>query len=344
MTKPLPLAAAHAARGGVLSDAGLPLHYGAAQDSALAAEYAAARERAALVDLSDRGLLRVTGPQRVKFLHGLLSQDLASRAAGQGCPAALMDAKGHLLATMRVLVDENEIVLELPGERLEPIEALLQHYRVAAPVRFAGEDAVVLGLVGPKAAELVEGVPPGDESHAMQEIAGVRTRVIRAGDLPGGGLVLHAPAEGGVALWEELERRGARPAGRLAVDALRVEAGHPWYGSDIGPDNLLHEAGLVSRLHSPTKGCYIGQEVIARLEARGGHVNKHLRAFRLSAAAAPGTTVRVGEIDAGRLTTTAVSPRLGPIALGYIHRDHAADGTKVTVEGAPAVVSRPPLG
>ena len=103
------------------------------------------------------------------------------------------------------------------------------------------------------------------------------------------------------------------PIGREALDALRVEALCPWYGPDIGEDNLLHETGLVTAVHSSTKGCYVGQEVIARLEGRGGNVNKALRGLRLTAPAAAGAVVTAAGKDAGWVTTAAVSPA-GPIA------------------------------
>jgi folate-binding protein YgfZ len=169
-------------------------------------------------------------------------------------------------------------------------------------------------------------------------IAGHPLRLVRAGDLPGGGFVLHAAPETSLAVWEALRAAGARPVGRDVLDALRVEALRPWYGSDVTDQNLLHETGLVAECHSPAKGCYVGQEVVARLEARGGHVNKALRGLRLSAPATAGAAVTAEGREIGRVTTAAVSPRLGPIALAYVHRDHFASGTVVEVDGVPATV------
>jgi folate-binding protein YgfZ len=139
-------------------------------------------------------------------------------------------------------------------------------------------------------------------------------------------------------VWQALRAAGARPVGFDALDALRVEAMRPWYGSDVTEENLLHEAGLVGECHSPAKGCYVGQEVVARLSARGGHVNKALRGLRLSAPTASGTSLTVEGKDVGRVTTAAVSPRLGPIALAYVHRSHFGAGSTVEVDGAPATV------
>jgi folate-binding protein YgfZ len=310
---------------------------------ARAAEYEAARSGAGLVDLAERGLLAVSGPLRQKFLHGLLSNDVQNRAAGQGCVAALMDVKGHVLALLRVLVDSDSVLLELTAARLSEVEALLQHYRVAAPVRFARPSAVVLALVGAQADEVAAraGLAAPEslamEQHVTRSFDGQPVRVARASDLPQG-LVLHVAPEQAAPLWQALCAAGARPVGRRALDALRVERGLPWYERDVSADNLLHETGLVSRYHSSTKGCYVGQEVIARLEARGGHVNKALRGLQLQAPCAAGARLRVEGQEVGRVTTAALSPRLGPVALAYVHRNHFAAGTPLEIDGQHAHV------
>jgi len=309
----------------------------------VAGEYTAARDSAALVDLPLRAVLEASGPPRLKFLQGMLSHDVAGRRPGQGCPAALMNAKGAVQALLRVLVEEDVVLLETDFDRIGPLQRTFEHHRVAAPVRFAARSTSVLALLGPEAARVlsaagIDSPPAGPEAHQAVAIAGHRLRLVRAGDLPGGGFVLHAAPESAAAVWETLCAAGARPVGHDALDALRVEALRPWYGSDVTDENLLHETGLVAECHSPAKGCYVGQEVVARLEARGGNVNKALRGLRLSAPAAAGAAVSVEGREVGRVRTAAVSPRLGPIALAYVHRDHFAPGTAVAVDGAPATV------
>ena len=308
-----------------------------------AGEYAAAREGVALVDLPLRSLLEASGPARQKLLQGMLSNDVSGRAPGQGCRAALLNVKGAVQALLRVLVEKDVIVLETDLDRVGPVQQVLEHHRVAAPVRFAARPTSVLALLGPGAEPLLSAVgidspPASPEAHQVVAIAGHPLRLVRAGDLPGGGFVLHAAPETSTAVWEALRAAGARPVGHDVLDALRVEALRPWYGSDVTDQNLLHETGLVAECHSPAKGCYVGQEVVARLEARGGHVNKALRGLRLSAPATAAPPSRVEGREIGRVTTAAVSPRLGPIALAYVHRDHFAPGTAVQVDGAPATV------
>jgi folate-binding protein YgfZ len=337
----LPLYEAHVAAGAVFGQRrGRPVvaSYGDG-----AREYAALRSGAALVDLTIRAVLEVTGPSRQKFLQGMLSHDVGGRKAGQGCRAALLSARGSLQALVRALADEQSVLLETDFDRIEPLQRTLEHHRVAAPVRFAPRPAVVLALLGPAAPDVLRAVgiaePPREpEGHAAATIAGASVRVVRAGDLPGGGFVLHAPRDAGPGAWEALRAAGAHPVGMDALDTRRVEALRPWWGSDVTEENLLHETGLVGECHSPTKGCYVGQEVVARLEARGGNVNKALRGLRLAAPSTAGAPVTADGRDVGRVTSAAVSPRLGPIALAYIHRSHFAAGTAVQAGEAPATV------
>ena len=308
-----------------------------------AGEYVAALEGAALVDLPLRALLEASGPSRQKFLQGMLSHDVAGQPAGRGCPAALLTARGAVQALVRVLVEKDLVVLETDVDRVGPVQEVLEYYRVAAPVRFAVRPTSVVALLGPTAGEALRAagvltLPVELEAHQTVTIGGQPVRLVRAGDLPGGGFVVHAAPEAAPAVWQALLAAGARPVGLDAVDTRRVETLRPWYGSDVTEENLLHETGLVAERHSSAKGCYVGQEVVARLEARGAHVNKALRGLRLAAPTPAGAPVTADGKDVGRVTTPAVSPRLGPIALAYVHRGQFAAGTAVEVGGARATV------
>ncbi|HSD29812.1 MAG TPA: glycine cleavage T C-terminal barrel domain-containing protein [Vicinamibacteria bacterium] len=307
-----------------------------------AGEHAALRQGAALVDLPTRGVLEVAGPVRLKFLQGMLSNDVAGRPPGQGCRAAMLSARGSVHALVRALVEKDVVLLETDFDRVLPLQKALEFYRVAAPVRFAPRPVAVLALAGEEAEAVLRraGIeaPAAAEAHALASLGGQPARVARAGDLPGHGFVVHASNDGVRDAWGALLGAGARPAGLDALDVRRIEALRPWWGDDVTEENILHETGLLPECVSFAKGCYVGQEIVARLDARGGHVNKALRGLRLEAPAQAGTTVTVGGKPVGRVTTAGVSPRLGPIALAYVHRDHFGAGTAVEAGGSPATV------
>ena len=307
------------------------------------AGYVEANEAAAIAALPERGVLEAAGPDRQKFLEAMLSNEVLARKPGEGCASALMDVKGHVQALLRVSVVPNAVHLELPRERLSLVQTTLDHFKVAAPVRFQARDLSVVAILGPRAEVVLkqagaEPPPEAPEAHHETAVNGRKVRVIRARDLPVAGFVLHAASADAEAVLGALVSAGATPLERTALDALRVEAGRPWFGRDVTEDNLLHETGLVAELCSFRKGCYLGQEVIARLDARGGHVNKRLRGLRLMAPTHDGAAVTAAGEPAGRVTTAALSPRLGPIALAYLHRAHAEAGAVVDVEGARATV------
>jgi folate-binding protein YgfZ len=311
--------------------------------------YRAAREGAALLDLDDRAVLEVTGPLRQKFLQGMLSNDVAGLRSGQGCRAALLDVKGHVQSLMRVLVTTDAVLLEMPKGRLPLVEGILVHHKVAAPVRFKARATAILGLLGPGARDLLlkvgATVPAlAAEEHLAVEVAGKTAIAICAGDLPAGGIALHLEAEDRSVVAAALAEAGAEPLERNALDALRIEDGRAWFGPDVTEENLLHEVGRVAEYASFSKGCYVGQEVVARLDARGGNVNKALRGLRLQASAKAGAALRAGDKEVGRVTTAAESPRLGPIAMAFIHRSHFEPGTVVDADGVRATVASLPMG
>jgi folate-binding protein YgfZ len=269
----------------------------------------------------------------------MLSNDIGALAPGRGCLSSLMDAKGHLLCFFSILMTPDALLLEMPADRLEFVTRTLDHYRVAAPVRFAARPFAIAGLVGPQApgalrAAGVAEVPTEREAHVTATVGGHEVRVARAGDLPADGYVLYAPPG---ALGDVRVALGVPDLDRATLDVLRVEDGRAWYGPDVTDEQLLFETGLVGEYHVP-KGCYVGQEVVARLEARGGNVNKLLRGLTLGGPAAAGAAVRAEGQDVGRVTTAGVSPRLGPIAMAYVHRKAFEPGTTVEVDGRPATV------
>jgi folate-binding protein YgfZ len=305
------------------------------------------REGLGWIKLDRLCLIRVAGPQRVKFLHNLLSNDIESLATGHSRLAALMNLKGHQVAWMRVMAEADALICELPGDVRDTVLDTFVHYKVGAPVRFEKLDAVIFGLLGAKARDAL---PPlgfsefaaNTETFETTEGSSGLLRVNRSLDVPAGGFTLHADRTAAAALEGELRSRWGDPVSFATLETLRVEEGLPWHGVDVLEENLLHETGQLAIYHSASKGCYLGQEIVARLEGRGGHVNRILRGLKCSRPAASGNEIVADEKVVGRVTSTGLSPEFGAIAMGYLHRSHAEAGTVVRVaEGEAEVMTLP---
>jgi folate-binding protein YgfZ len=302
------------------------------------------RDGAGWTRLFRLGLIRVAGPQRVKFLHNLLSNDISGLAPGQSRLAALMNLKGQQVAWMRVMAESDALICELPLEVRDAVVDTLLHYKVGAPVRFEKVDAAIFGLFGTRAPEALialglTSIPTGIETFTTDSFSGHSVRVSRGRDLPARGLTLHAPHAALMALEEKLRATLGEPIAAATLDTLRVEEGLPWHGIDVKEENLLHETGQLKVYHSPAKGCYLGQEVVARLEGRGGNVNKRLVGFKCSRPVSAGEEIKADGKAIGQVTSAGMSPEFGPIAMGYVHRSHAEAGASVDIDGASAEVA-----
>ena len=314
-----------------------------------AAEHAAVRGATGIVERSDRGLLEVTGRDRAKFLHALLSNDIASLAPGQGRGATLLDVHGKVQVLLRVLaLDDRLLVVTPPGDAARTQEAL-DTYLFSEKASFedvTGTRAIVM-LAGPEAAAMAErlaGARPGDEawSHVAATIGGAPVRLVRGGGETGEPEVwIVSATDDGPAVWDAAIGAGARPFGRVAFESLRVEAGAAAFPDDMGPTVLLPEVPFAD-LVAQTKGCYIGQEVIVRIRDRG-HVNRLLRGLLIEGdrVPAPGTQVLTDDNAIVGLITSAVwSYSLKrPIALAFVRRQHAEAGTAVAVRTEDATVA-----
>jgi folate-binding protein YgfZ len=333
------LAAWSAARGGVAGAAAIcPVaSYG---DPGL--EYAALREGAGLWDRGAWGLLRFSGPDRLTFLNKYATQEVKTLAAGAGAYACCLTVKGGMVADLWVLAREDDaLVLVTPAARATLLPHLSK-YALFDKVKLApADDLAVMTLWGPRAAEVaaavVGHVPSGELAHATVSWSGHQVQVVR--DLLPGlrGVDLLAPRDAAPALADALLAAGARPVGSEALEQARVEDAFPLFGVDLDERTIPIEAGLEARAISFTKGCYIGQEVIARISHRG-HVNRTLAGVRLSALPerTPAPLLREGK-EVGALTSAVRSPRAGgPAGLCLLHRKHADPGTVLEVgSGGP---------
>jgi tRNA-modifying protein YgfZ len=309
----------------------------------LDAQYRQLREACGLLDRSSRGKLAISGGEAAEYLQGQLTNDIEALTPGQGCYAALLDRKGHMQADMRVLrIDADEVWIDVEGEALPATLRHLEMYRIGREVEVGDITAerAILSLVGP-ASEEVAGAAGGGAVHSHRPVAveGVEARAVETAE----GLDLICRAPDVVALREALLRRGAAEVSEEAAEILRVEAGRPRYGAEMTAETMPAEAGIVEQAVSFTKGCYIGQEPVARLHYRG-RPNRRLRGLRLRGGAHPGDRLRLDGKDVGAVGTSCVSPALGPIALAIVRRE-ADPGAVVEVgeDGSTAEVIELPF-
>jgi tRNA-modifying protein YgfZ len=307
-------------------------------------DYQAVTEGCGLLDRSERGKLALTGPEATAVLQGQVSNDVEALSPGSGCYATFLTPKGKMLGDVRILATADELLLDTERSTLQALFNLVRRALVGyqAELHKRTLERALVSLVGPQSAS-VAGLPGFAESpeHSHDEITlgNVSARAIRT-DV-GVDLLCHSDQLG--ALRSVLRSLGARDVSEESVECLRVERGRPRYGFDLDDSVIPEEAGLNERAVSFSKGCYVGQETVARLHWRG-KPNRHLRGIRLSAPACTGDALVLGERQVGRLGTVVTSPRFGPIALALVRRE-AEPGSHVTVgeTSVPATVVELPF-
>ena len=325
-------------------------------------EYLALRSSDGLVDASTLAAVACQGDDRTEFLHRILTNEVRSLTPGAGCRAALLTAQARLLAELLVLADADQFLLLCQLPRADRVLQELEHYHFTERITLANleRQQAALAIQGPRTMEalsrlfgLVLALPQASD-HALAAWEGVPVRVVRH-SLAGGevGVLLLTPAEHAVAVWDALQREGAsaglKPVGWEALNAARIEAGLPWEPADLTDEPLLPETGLETVAVSGTKGCYIGQEIVARVETYGS-VNRRLMRLAVDGDTAPqpGDAIRWNGEEAGRVTSACWSPaRQRPLAFGYVKRGAYEPGTRVEIVRAgaalPAVVDAPPF-
>lgn len=295
----------------------------------LASEYDVLTEKCGLVDRSQRGKLALSGSDRKAFLQGQVTNDIEALTPGSGCYAAFLTPKGKMLGDLRVLDSGSELLLDTERVALQPLFNMIRRFSIGYDVQVLKRTVQcgLLSLIGPESASIAgaRALPDREQTHAVTEVSGVRARAIRT-DV---GVDLWCEAADTESLTAALTDAGAMPVSDAAAECLRIEHGRPRYGLDLDDTVIPEEAALNERAVSFTKGCYVGQETVARLHYRG-KPNRRLRGLRLSAPAQTGDEVTFAERVVGQLRSTAVSPRLGPIALALIRREAPA-GAQVAV-------------
>jgi folate-binding protein YgfZ len=344
----------HANRGAVFGSLGSPeeivRHY---RDPD--AEYRALHHTTGLLDLSFRGRLSIAGPDAVRYLHGQVTQDIKGLQPGHSCYSGLTDPRARLVSDLQVHALADGFFLDFEPGLTSTVTQRFRQFLVAEKVRISdlGDSWNVLSLQGPMSAmALAAGIPDVPLPPAPRRIVSVRlptlgsAHVVRLARTGTDGFDLFVEAAD-CGRWFELLEQGVRSqggslAGWDALDLARLEAGHPRFGVDMEATDLLPETGLENTAVSYSKGCYIGQEVIARVRTYG-RVTRALRGLRLPSNPDPlparGDAIHHQGKPVGALTSIARSPRLNAtIALGYLARDATTPGTEVAIATASGVI------
>jgi folate-binding protein YgfZ len=297
--------------------------------SAPTSEYRVLVGACGMLDRSERGKLALTGSQAKEFLQGQVSNDVEALGPGQGCYAAFLTPKGKMLGDVRILDTGEELLLDTERIALQELFNMIRRFSVGYDVELHKRtlERGLLSLVGPSASAVagVGDLPDAEHTHGVFEMGGVSVRAIRTD----GGIDLLCDSADTPSLASALADAGAVSVSEEAADIVRVERGVPRYGVDLDDTVIPQEAGLNERAVSFTKGCYVGQETVARLHYRG-KPNRRLRGLRLAVAASPGDQITLGEKAVGNISSVAQSPELGPIALALLRRE-AEPGATVSV-------------
>jgi folate-binding protein YgfZ len=323
-------------------------------------------DRCGLVDRSERGKLALTGPDAIDFLNGQVTNELIDLKPGEGRYAAVLTHKGKMLGDLRILAaglypdaEPTELLLDTERIALQALFDMIRRFKVGYEVELHKRtlESSLLSLIGPYADALAtttfaldeDRLPASEHSHLLTELGQTPVRLIRT-DL---GIDVLCEAAAQETVRGALEAAGAPPASEATAEIVRVESGRPRYGLDLDDTTIPQEAGLNERAVSFTKGCYVGQETVARLYYKG-KPNRHLRGLRLSEQVEPGSELLAdrrshrstigGERPVGRLGSSVLSPAFGPIGLALVRREAEPGATLAVGESdASATVCELPF-
>ena len=312
-------------------------------------EYELLTESAGLLDRSERAKFVVRGGEAVDFLQGQVSNDVEALTPGTGCYATILNHKGKLRTDLRILrgkgvgarpaepgasAEDDFLWLDTEAVGHAVLRHMLVTYSVGRDVQWEDltEDHAVLSLIGPGADALAPEAPGPGEYAFTDSGAGLWVRT----DL---GIDVLCGRSRAAELRAELD---VEEVSEEAAECLRIESGRPRLGVDMDAETMPQEAAINERAVDFEKGCYVGQETVARLHWRG-KPNRHLRGLRLSEPVERRTDILLGDKVVGRISSVCVSPHFGPIALALVRRE-AAPGDMVRAGAAEAEVVELPFG
>ncbi|HEX7331799.1 MAG TPA: glycine cleavage T C-terminal barrel domain-containing protein [Pyrinomonadaceae bacterium] len=305
-------------------------------------EYEAVREGGAgLIDLSERGRIRVSGSEAVMFLNGLITNDMKTLVAHRWMPAAFPTVQGRLIGAVRVIrAADPRFLIDTDAASHEGVLKTISRFTMAGDfyVTDVTAQTSMFSVQGKQAAAVSEkvlraGLYDLPRNYVVEIVwQNSYVTILRATNTSEDGFDIVVDADKAAELRQALEEAGAQPVSEEIREILRVEAGIPRFGRDMDETNIVTETNLDDAV-SFTKGCYVGQEIIVRIKHRG-HVAKKLTGLRFETdrQIEPGALLKAGEKEIGRVTSTAVSPRLGSIGLGYVRHEYLDAGPKVLVD------------
>jgi folate-binding protein YgfZ len=309
----------------------------------------AAKQGVALCDRSHWGRIRVSDSDRLVFLHNQSTNDLNSLKPGQGCDTVFVTSTARTIELATAYVMEDAVLVLVSPNRREKILAWLDRYIFfgdKVKLEDITEQTAMFSLIGPESASLLGALGTGagsDQpaaSHQVVKLAGQDVRVAVGSGLALPGFTLIVNWEGAGAVWQALRQSGAMPLGDRAWEHLRVEQGRPAPDLELTEDYNAVEACLWQAI-SINKGCYIGQETIARLDTYKG-VKQQIWGIHLNGAVKPGTTITIGEDKVGILTSLTTTEQ-GPFGLGYVRTKAGGEGLKVQVGESEGVLVEVPF-
>jgi folate-binding protein YgfZ len=326
-------------QGATLNHEGIPITFGKDADA-----LAAVSKSTVLVDRSHWGLIQMAGGDRLRFIHNQSTNTFTQRQPGEGCDTVFVTSTARTIDLATVYVtDENLLILTSPGQCQSLIDWMDRYIFPADQVSLTNLSGAmaVFSLIGPGSTAILEtlGIALGFElpyaHHKNIDIGDISLRLAIGCGLPLEGYTLLVPTESAALIWQQLTAKAAIPAGEALWQLLRVQQGRPAPGSELTNDYNPLEAGLWQAI-SFDKGCYIGQETIARLNTYQG-VKQQLWGLRLRGTANPGETIFAGDEKVGLLTSVVDIPD-GSLGLGYIRTKAGGAGLEITVGTTHGVV------
>jgi folate-binding protein YgfZ len=304
-------------------------------DPSLKSQYDALKSGAGFVELPHRGCIRLTGADRQSFFHNFCTNDIKQLGPGQICEAFVLNSKGKILGFVHAVADEDELLLLGHGDQGPALIQHLDMYLIREKVELSDASSEFCSLfTGQSAATdkllFGDGELPGQNEFANVDVGGVATRVLHL-ELAGFGYLLMCQAPDGAALKSSLADQGLIECAEQALEILRVEQKTPWFGIDVDDSNLPQELQRDDKAISFNKGCYLGQETVARIDARG-RVNQLLVGLKFPGGTAPavGDELFDGDAKVGRVTSVVRSfDSDSDIGLGYVRRKYQGAGTEL---------------